>query len=140
MTLLVTLRTHARTSTVLAFVTENNGRLDGVHPHLHIWIQIQTLIPMRKNAPFWAIMFLIINLIISDTAIWNNALSMLIASMINLLYFPCNFIHATSFVIACIRITRGSCHLHLANRAPPVVILFHLCNYRALRISLYLPG
>lgn len=53
--------TQSHTSTALeAFVTEtciNKGQLDGVHAHLHIWIQIRTLIPMRENAPFWALMF-----------------------------------------------------------------------------------
>lgn len=125
------------TSTALAFLMEiyiNYGWLDRVHTHQHIWTQIHKHW-YRKNAPFFSIAAG--NLIISVAVKWNDVLSLLIASMINLLLFHCNSIHTVSKVILCSYphlciITRSS-FLYLGNRAPLVVILFHLCNYRALR-------
>lgn len=73
------------------------GWVDRVQTYLHIWTQIHKhCYPTGRMVLFqlqgW-------NLIISVAAKWNNVLSMLIASMINLLLFHCNLTHAGSLVI-----------------------------------------
>lgn len=67
-------------------------------------------VTQQEEWPFLS--FSVWNLIIS-AAKFNNVLSMLIASIINLLLFHFNFIHGASLVIR--RIITGGCLLHLYN-------------------------